>query len=40
MDLRKMRVVKLWHRLPKEVADTSCLQIFKVRLGGAWNNLV
>lgn len=27
-----MRVVKYWHRLPREVVDVPSLEIFKVRL--------
>jgi len=30
-----MRVVKHWHRLPREVADAPFLETFKVRLDGA-----
>ena len=44
LDRRKkfltMRVVKLWHRLPREVVDTPSLETFKVRLDGALNNLI
>jgi len=36
IDIRKqfftMRVVKHWHRLPREVVDAPFLEIFKVRL--------
>ena len=30
-----LRVVKHWHRLLREVADASSLEILKVRLDGA-----
>jgi len=34
------RVVRCWHRLPREVADTSSLEVFKARLDGALGNLI
>jgi len=44
LNLRKkfftLRVVRHWHRLPKEVVDVPCLEVFKVRLDGALSNLV
>ncbi|KFQ68235.1 hypothetical protein N335_12392, partial [Phaethon lepturus] len=44
LDLRKkflaMRVVKHWHRLPREVIDAPSLERFKVRLDGALSNLI
>ena len=44
MDIRKkfpiVRVVKHWHRLPREVVDAPSLEIFKVRLDGALSNLM
>jgi len=44
IDLRKkfytMRVVKQWHRLPREVVDAPHLETFKVRLDGALRNLI
>jgi len=44
MDIRKtffsMRVVKHWHRLPREVVDASSLEAFKARLDGALSSLV
>jgi len=44
LDIRKnffmMRVVKPWHRLPREVVETSSLDTFKVRLDGALSNLI
>jgi len=35
-----VRVVKHWHRLPREVADAPSLEMFKVRLYGAPSNLI
>ena len=35
-----MRVVRCWHRLPREVVDAPSLEVFKVRLDGALGNLV
>ncbi|KAK4831497.1 hypothetical protein QYF61_018081 [Mycteria americana] len=35
-----LRVVKLWHRLPREVVDAPSLETFKVRLDGALSNLI
>ena len=35
-----MRMVKRWHRLPREVIDGSSLETFKVRLDGALSNLI
>ncbi|KAK4809676.1 LOW QUALITY PROTEIN: hypothetical protein QYF61_002573 [Mycteria americana] len=44
LDIRKkffmMRVVKHWHRLPREVVDAPSLETFKVRLYGALSNLM
>ena len=44
LDIRKkfftMRVVKHWHRLPREVVDATCLETFKVRLDGALSNVI
>ncbi|KAK4822461.1 hypothetical protein QYF61_015467 [Mycteria americana] len=44
LDLRKtfftMRVVKHWHRLPREVGDAPSLETFKVRLDGALSDLI
>jgi len=34
-----VRVVKHWHRLPKEVVEAPSLEIFKARLDGALSNL-
>jgi len=34
------RVVKHWHRLPREVVEAPSLETFKARLGGALSNLV
>ena len=35
-----MRVVKHWHRLPREVVDAPSLETFKVRLDGTLSNLI
>jgi len=44
LDIRKtffkMRVVKHWHRLPREVVDAPSLEVCKLRLDGALSNLV
>ncbi|KFR14066.1 hypothetical protein N306_15409, partial [Opisthocomus hoazin] len=44
LDIRKkfftMRVVKHWHRLPREAVDASSLEVFKARLDGAVSTLV
>ena len=44
MDIRKkfftMRVVKHWHRVPREVVDANLPGRFKARLDGALSNLV
>ncbi|KFR04177.1 hypothetical protein N306_00734, partial [Opisthocomus hoazin] len=44
LDIRKkfftMRVVKHWHRLPREAVAASSLEVFKARLDGALSNLV
>ncbi|KFO56997.1 hypothetical protein N302_10648, partial [Corvus brachyrhynchos] len=44
LDIRKkfftMRVVRDWHRLPREVVDAPSLEVFKVRLDGALSSLV
>ncbi|KAK4810324.1 hypothetical protein QYF61_018266 [Mycteria americana] len=34
------RVLKRWHRLPREVIDAPSLETFKVRLDGALSNLI
>jgi len=43
LDIRKkfftMRVVKHWHRLPREAVAASSLEVFKARLDGALSNL-
>jgi len=43
LDIRKklftMRVMKHWHRLPRDVIDAPSLETFKVRLDGALSNL-
>ncbi|KFM02310.1 hypothetical protein AS27_03085, partial [Aptenodytes forsteri] len=44
LDIRKkfftMRVVRHWHKLPKEAVDAPSLEVFKIRLDGALCNLV
>ena len=43
-DIRKkfftMRVVRYWHRLPREAVDAPTLEVFKARLDGALSNLL
>jgi len=34
------RVVRCWHRQPREAVDASCLKAFKARLDGALVNLI
>ncbi|KFQ36171.1 hypothetical protein N332_09202, partial [Mesitornis unicolor] len=44
LDIRKkfftVRVVRHWHRLPREVVDAPSLEVFKARLDRALGNLV
>jgi len=44
LDIRKkfftVRVVRPWHRLPREAVAASSLAMFKARLDGALSNLV
>ncbi|KFR10774.1 hypothetical protein N306_15075, partial [Opisthocomus hoazin] len=44
LDIRKkfftVRVVKHWHRLPREAVAAPSLEVFKARLDGALSNLV
>jgi len=44
LDIRKklftMRVVRHWHRLPREAVAALSLEVFKARLDGALSNLV
>jgi len=35
-----LRVVRHWHRLPREAVDAPSLGVFKSRLDGALSNLV
>jgi len=43
-DIRKKffmtRVVRPWHRLPREAVAAPSLELSRVRLDGAWSNLV
>jgi len=34
------RVVRPWHRFPREAVDAPSLEVFKARLKGALSNLV
>ncbi|KFQ14619.1 hypothetical protein N330_04152, partial [Leptosomus discolor] len=44
LDIRKkfftVRVVRHWHRLPREAVTAPSLAVFKARLDGALSNLV
>ncbi|KFQ39656.1 hypothetical protein N332_02634, partial [Mesitornis unicolor] len=44
LDIRRtfftVRVVRHWHRLPREVVDAPSLEVFKARLDRALGNLV
>jgi len=44
LDIKKkfftMRVVRHWHRFPREAVDAPPLEVFKARLAGALSNLV
>ena len=44
LDLRKkfftVRVVRRWHRLPREAVAAPSLEVSKARLDGAWSNLI
>ncbi|KFO72745.1 hypothetical protein N303_04503, partial [Cuculus canorus] len=44
LDIRKnfftMRVVRHWHRLPREAVDALSLEMFKARLDGALGSLI
>ncbi|KFQ94465.1 hypothetical protein Y956_06135, partial [Nipponia nippon] len=44
LDIKKkfftVRVVRHWHRLPREGVDAPSLEVFKARLDGAWSSLV
>ncbi|KFO69771.1 hypothetical protein N303_11476, partial [Cuculus canorus] len=44
LDIRRkfftMRVVRHWHRLPREVVDAPSLEVFKARLDGALGSLI
>jgi len=39
-ELFTLRVVRHWHRLPREAVDALSLAVFKARLDGALSNLV
>ncbi|KFQ37752.1 hypothetical protein N332_13833, partial [Mesitornis unicolor] len=44
LDIRKkfftVRVLRHWHRLPREAVDAPSLEVFKARLDGTLGNLV
>ena len=44
LDTRKkffaMRVLRHWHRLPRDTVDAPSLEVFKVRLDGALSSLI
>ncbi|KFO77909.1 hypothetical protein N303_04719, partial [Cuculus canorus] len=44
LDIRRkfftLRVVRHWHRLPREAVDAPSLEVFKARLDGALGSLV
>ncbi|GAB0188482.1 hypothetical protein GRJ2_001313500 [Grus japonensis] len=44
LDMRKtvfiMRVIRHWNRLPREIVDAPCLEVFKARFDGALGNIV
>ncbi|KFV97309.1 hypothetical protein N326_12253, partial [Eurypyga helias] len=44
LDIRKKffteRVVRHWHRLPREAVDAPSLEVFKARLDEALSNLI
>ncbi|KFU84484.1 hypothetical protein M959_03733, partial [Chaetura pelagica] len=44
LDIRKkffsVRVVRHWHRFPREAVDAPSLEVFKARLDGVLSNLV
>ncbi|KFO70832.1 hypothetical protein N303_11163, partial [Cuculus canorus] len=39
-DFFTMRVVRHWHRLPREVVAAPSLEVFKARLDGALGSLI
>lgn len=43
LDIQKkfftVRLVRHWHRLPREAVDAPTLAVFKARLEKAWSNL-
>ena len=44
LDIRKkfftMRIVRHWHRLPREAVAAPSMEVFKARSDRAWSNLV
>jgi len=39
LDIFTVRVVRPWHRLPREAVAAPSLAVFKTRLDGAWSSL-
>lgn len=35
-----VRVVKYWKKLPREIVDSSSVEVFKTRLNAAFDNLL
>jgi len=39
-DSHLIRMVRPWHKLPRDAVSAPSLELFKARLDGAWSNLV